>query len=180
MVLGGTGPGARPRWSAGGMRLNPYAWTLIAWLLLLAFAVANGAFRSMVLEMFLPPLPAHWLSSLILMTATFLVALALVRLTRIQRRPRTLLWVGVIWGVLTALFELVLNRLILGLPWPSVFVDYNLLAGRLWLIVLAMFVAAPHLAARYLRREVIAGRQPFATGDVSGAEGERELSPPRE
>ena len=158
------------------MRPNPYTWTLIAWLLLLAFAVANGAFRSLVLEMFVPPLPAHWLSSLILMTATFLVALALVRLTRIQRRPRTLLWVGVIWGVLSALFELLVNRLILGLPWTSVFADYNLLAGRLWIIVLAMFIAAPHLAARYLRREAIGSREPFLVETVPGTEGEQEPS----
>jgi hypothetical protein len=46
---------------------------------------------------------------------------------------------------LTVLFEFIFGRLVMKHPWSKLLADYNLLAGRLWLLVLLWLVIAPVL-----------------------------------
>lgn len=63
------------------------------------------------------------------------------------RTPPQLLAVGLLWVVLTALFEIGLGRLVLGLPWERITEDYDVTRGGFMGVGLLFMAAAPWLAA---------------------------------
>ena len=75
--------------------------------------------------------------------------------TRIQ-----LLGVGVLWVVLTVLFEIGLGRLVLGLPWGRIAEDYDPARGGFLPFGLLFMAVLPLLAAR------LRGPKPPVTGPV--------------
>jgi hypothetical protein len=56
------------------------------------------------------------------------------------------------WLVLTVIFEFLFGHFVMGHPWSSLFHDYNLLAGRVWVLVLIWIAAAPSIFYRIQRR----------------------------
>jgi hypothetical protein len=64
------------------------------------------------------------------------------------RTRRELLGVGLLWVVLTILFEITLGRLILDLPWQRLFEDYDLTQGGLLGFGMLFLFLSPLLAAR--------------------------------
>ena len=112
---------------------------------MVAIAIANGALRQAV---FLAPLGdqrAHQLS-----TVTLLAVFAVyVRWLMLRWRPtsrRETVTIGIAWVVLTVLFEFGLGRA-LGREWAVLLADYNVFAGRLWLLVPIWILVAPTLLA---------------------------------
>jgi hypothetical protein len=59
-----------------------------------------------------------------------------------------LLYVGLLWLLLTVVFEMVLGRLILGYSWSQIAADYNLLQGGLMPIGLVLLTLAPFISAK--------------------------------
>jgi hypothetical protein len=59
-----------------------------------------------------------------------------------------LLYVGLLWLLLTVVFEVVLGRLILRYSWSQIAADYNLLQGGLMPIGLVLLILAPFVAAK--------------------------------
>ncbi len=59
--------------------------------------------------------------------------------------------IGVAWVTATVVFETLMVRVWMGKPWSVVFADYNLLQGRLWILVLFTTLLGPWLAARIAR-----------------------------
>ena len=49
---------------------------------------------------------------------------------------------------MTILFEFLFGHFIAGHPWSHLFHDYNLLAGRLWVLVLLWTAITPYLFYR--------------------------------
>jgi hypothetical protein len=75
------------------------------------------------------------------------IASLFVRWLRISRFSQ-LLYVGVLWLLLTVTFEIVLGRLIFGYSWSQITADYNLLQGGLMPIGLVLLILAPFIAAK--------------------------------
>ena len=65
---------------------------------------------------------------------------------------RTLWTLGVAWTVLTVAFEFLFGHFVMGHPWSRLLHDYNLLAGRFWLLVLLTTLLAPVLLGRLFPR----------------------------
>jgi hypothetical protein len=65
-----------------------------------------------------------------------------------------LLHIGLLWMVLTLLFEFALGVLVLGYTWERMWQDYNLPAGGLMGLGLLWLLLAPWLAARLRRRNI--------------------------
>ena len=65
---------------------------------------------------------------------------------------RTLWTLGVAWTVLTVAFEFLFGHFVMGHPWSRLLHDYNLLAGRVWLLVLLTTLLAPVLLGRLFPR----------------------------
>jgi hypothetical protein len=59
-----------------------------------------------------------------------------------------LLGVGLLWAVLTVLFEVGLGRLVLGLPWDRISADYDRSRGGFLVLGLLFMAVSPLLAAR--------------------------------
>jgi hypothetical protein len=53
--------------------------------------------------------------------------------------------VGLIWLGMTVIFEFVFGHYVIGHPWRKLFHDYNLLEGRVWVLVLIWTTIAPLL-----------------------------------
>lgn len=114
-----------------------------AWFLIMILAVINGIIREAVYKTPLGELRAHQVSSLVLILLVALYVWFLVH----TWRPATVaqaLAIGFMWLIMTVGFESLLGHYVNGLPWPDLFKDYNLLAGRVWVLVLLWITLAPY------------------------------------
>lgn len=94
----------------------------------------------------------EWRSHLLYVVMTCVAVFLLGSLFLIDypyKRIDTMLWLGGLWLVLSIAFEMFLGRYLLGLLWSQVFRDYNLLQGRLYLLVLLTVFFTP-LGGYYL------------------------------
>src|SRR4051794_8489149 len=100
------------------------------WLVLIAAEVVHGLLRALLLVPVVGDFRARqagvFTGSLLILVLMFLF----VRWIR-AGSPVRLLAVGVLWLVLTVLFEFALGRLVLGLPWEQMRQDYDLPRGGL-------------------------------------------------
>jgi hypothetical protein len=75
------------------------------------------------------------------------IASLFVRWLQVSRFSQ-LLYIGVLWLLLTVVFEMVLGRLIFDYSWSQIAADYNLLQGGLMPIGLVLLTLAPFIAAK--------------------------------
>ena len=119
--------------------------TVIIWCVLLVMAILNGGFREAVLVPGFGRGVGHAMSTVMLSALSVLVGwIAMPWIA-----PRTIqdAWmVGIVWLALTLLFEFVAGRFLFGRSWIELMTDYNLLAGRIWLMVLVVTLLTPVLA----------------------------------
>lgn len=119
----------------------------LAWLPMVAIAVANGALRDLWYGKRMSELAAHQLS-----TALGLVLLGaymgvVMRLWPAANGEQALL-VGAMWLVMTVALEFLFGRLVARQSWRRLLHDYNLLAGRVWLLVPLWVAVAPYVFFR--------------------------------
>jgi hypothetical protein len=55
---------------------------------------------------------------------------------------------GVLWLVLTLMFEFIAGHYLFGNPWEKLLADYDIFRGRIWIVVLIVTVFAPIWMAR--------------------------------
>ena len=65
------------------------------------------------------------------------------------RTAREACAIGGIWVTLTLAFEFLAGHYLFGHPWRRLLEDYDLAAGRIWILVLMTTAAAPWLMARW-------------------------------
>jgi hypothetical protein len=53
------------------------------------------------------------------------------------------------WLALTVAFEFLFGRFARGISWNELLSDYNILAGRLWVLVLVWVTLAPYIFYRF-------------------------------
>ena len=108
---------------------------------------ANGAVREFWLAPRVGEGSAHTISVGILSVAILLVAWSTI--TWVRPRSVSDAWrIGVLWLALTLAFEFLAGHYVFGAPWTRLWADYNVLRGRLWILVLITTVAAPVIASR--------------------------------
>lgn len=119
--------------------------SLIVWCVLLVVAVANGGLREAVFVPRLGPGLAHQVSSLVGSAAIILVTV--LALPWIAPPDTRAAWqIGLLWILLVAAFEFLAGHYLFGHPWERLLADYNLLRGRLWILVLVSTLVAPRVA----------------------------------
>ncbi|MCU0640803.1 MAG: hypothetical protein MUC35_01800 [Candidatus Margulisbacteria bacterium] len=122
---------------------------LLTWFILALVAIINGSVRNFAYRPLVGELPAHQIS-----TVTFcLLLLSVVYLFVRMAKPadRQLLPIGLSWAALTGAFEFLFGHYVVGHPWSTLLADYNLGAGRLWLVVLAMTIFSPLIARKIFK-----------------------------
>ena len=121
--------------------------SLVIWCALLAVAVANGGFREAVLIPRVGPQAGHAVSTMLLCAGIFVVTYFAVPWIR-PATPRQAVAVGLAWLVLTLAFEFGFGHYLRRRPWQELLVDYNVLKGRIWVLVLLTTALAPLVTGR--------------------------------
>jgi hypothetical protein len=113
--------------------------------------VVNGIVRVVVVEPVVGAYPAHVVATLVTGIPAFLLVTYLyVRFGPIDHARRELTALGVFWLLLTIVFEFGFGHYVVGHPWSRLLADYNLLAGRLWVLVLVVILVGPLLVDEYI------------------------------
>lgn len=124
---------------------------LVIWLAFLALAIAAAALREGLLTPRVGESAAHRLGTAAVVAA-FLVVIGLsVRWIVPSLESGRLLGLGLFWTVLTITFEFAFGRFVVGHSWRRLLHDYNLLAGRVWILVLLTTLLGPWLVGGVLR-----------------------------
>ena len=120
---------------------------IICWLGLVILAIMNGIVRNKVYGPAMKELTAHQLSTL---TGVILFGVYIWCLTGIWRieSSRQAFLIGGIWLLMTILFEFIFGHFVIGHPWSKLFHDYNLLEGRVWILLLIWTAIAPYIFYR--------------------------------
>ena len=117
---------------------------ILFWLILLVIAVANGFIREATYGRKLTELHAHQLSTLTGMLLSGVAVWGFSRFAPIESE-RNAIYIGGVWLVLTIAFEFLFGRLVGRYSWRKLVFDYNLLAGRVWLVFLLWLLLLPYV-----------------------------------
>jgi hypothetical protein len=120
----------------------------LTWLLMIPVAILNGGFREAVLVPAVGELRGHQLSVLTGSVAFFALVYTMLRRDAPRYTDRWLLGLGGVWVAATIVFEFGFGRWVMGHTWSHLLADYNVFAGRLWVVVLATVAIGPLLVNR--------------------------------
>ena len=123
---------------------------LTAWLVMLLASIANGAVRDFTYGRHMDELTAHQLS-----TASGVLVLGIVIWGFVRRYPpssgRKAISIGLLWMTLTVAFEFLFFHYVGGHSWSALLANYNVLKGRVWVVVLVWVAIAPYVLFRLSR-----------------------------
>lgn len=124
----------------------------LVWLMIMFAESVHGALRTFFLAPAVGDLRARQIS---FFSGTLLILLITCFFIRWIRAAtmKSLFFVGLMWMVLTVLFEFCLGHLILGYSWKRMFEDYDITRGGLMAFGLLFMIVAPLLAARLRGRK---------------------------
>ncbi len=125
----------------------PWTRSVGVWLVIIAAETVHGTLRQLFLAPAIGDFPARRVSVFTGTLLIFAVALVMARWLGARDR-RTLIGVGLLWVVLTVLFEVGLGRLAFGYHWDRILVDYDLTRGGLMGFGLLAILFTPLVAAR--------------------------------
>jgi len=114
------------------------------WLVIIIAETLHGTARNVWLAPYMSDLSARQLS--FFSGALVILAIATLFAPWLQASRSQLFKIGLLWALLTLLFELCLGRFILRYSWARLFADYNLFQGGLMVFGLLLLVFAPLLA----------------------------------
>lgn len=120
----------------------------LAWLLIMLLAIANGIAREALLEPTMGPAIALPLSGILLALIILLASWLLVPWFG-GARASTWFAIGVLWVVLTLLFEYLFGHFVAGMPWREISRVFDMVSGNLFLLALLSAALSPWLAARF-------------------------------
>ena len=136
----------RPR--TGARTWRPW---LLGWGGMVVAAVSNGVLREVLIR---PVLGETWAK--VVSTAILLAMLAAWQWWLLRRFPlpdaRTAWRVGAAWTAMTLAFEFGWGGLVEHLTWSTMLADYDLLHGRVWLLVPAWLLVGPAALRVVMRR----------------------------
>ena len=121
--------------------------SLVVWCGFVVLAVINGGFRDAVLTPRFGEHESHVIGTITLCTAILIVTWLTINWMRPAKSTDALL-IGGGWGLMTVAFEFLVGHYIFGTSWARLLSDYDVLSGRVWLLVLATVAFAPLTMAR--------------------------------
>jgi hypothetical protein len=117
------------------------------WIGLVALAILNAILRENVYGKTISELSAHQLSTFIFVLIIGAYTYFATKIFPLQSSEQALL-VGGIWLFMTISFEFIFGHYIMGHSWHKLLNDYNLIEGRVWVVVLVWTFLAPYTLYR--------------------------------
>lgn len=126
-----------------------YLLALAVWPLFLVTAVTLGAVREGVIAPALGEQAAHVIGTLLFIGVMLTIIWFFVKKVGSATETKDLWLIGVIWTAMTVCFEFGFFHFVAGVPWEKLLADYNLLAGRLWVLVLLTTLCGPGVMGKW-------------------------------
>ena|SRR5688572_29776696 len=117
---------------------------LVVWAAILVVAIANGALRVAWVIPRAGERLGHVISTFALCIAILLVSWLSMQWIGVSTRGDAVR-IGTLWLVLTLAFEFLGGHFLFGMPWSQLVADYDVLRGRVWILVLVTTALAPLL-----------------------------------
>ena len=111
---------------------------------MLVIAIGNGALRQATFGMVMPELRAHQLSTMIGAVVMGVFIWFVIQVWPPSNSGAAIA-VGVVWLCLTVIFEFFMGLVLQKRPLAQLVADYDLRAGRVWLLFLLWLTVAPWL-----------------------------------
>lgn len=118
-----------------------------SWLGMVILAIINGAAREKLYGRFMNEIAAHQLSTFIGIALFGAYIWMLTGIWPIESAAQASA-VGCMWLVMTIAFEFVFGHYVMRHSWDKLLQDYNLIKGRVWILVLIWTTAAPYIFYR--------------------------------
>ena len=114
----------------------------LLWFPMVIIAIINGTIRQLFFTNFSDELGAHQLS--VISGITFF-AIYIWFITDKWKIESSLMAIkiGLMWLVMTVIFEFLFGHYVMGNSWEKLLHDYNLMEGRLWVVVLLWTTISP-------------------------------------
>lgn len=122
---------------------------VVAWILMVFIAIANGALRQLAFAKTMSEARAHQLSTLIGSVVIGAFIWFIIR-TYPPSSNSQALSIGMVWGVSTIIFETFMGLLLQHRSVRAILHEYNVFAGRVWLLFLIWLIVAPLIFYRFL------------------------------
>jgi hypothetical protein len=119
-----------------------------AWFGLVVLGLLNAAMRQVVYARYVSELAGHQISTLTLAVLVGLYAWALSGFLKLTS-PGQAIGVGLMWMVLTIIFEFGLGRYVVGDSWGKLLYNYNVVEGRVWGLFVVWVALAPYVFYRF-------------------------------
>ncbi len=116
---------------------------VILWLPMIVIAFANATLRELVFLKYYSEFRAHQFSTITLIILCTIYTWFVFPQLKIQHAQQAF-FTGFLWVLLTVVFEFSLGRLT-NKSWEYLLADYNIFAGRIWLIFLLCLFVVPYL-----------------------------------
>ena len=120
------------------------------WFILAVSAILVATFRNEVLLPQFGEQTAHQIGTLLFLIVQFLIIYLFIKRDKLKE-IRTALLIGIFWLILTIIFEFLFGHYVIGHPWEKLFADYNILRGRIWVLVLINNVVAPLISSKLIK-----------------------------
>lgn len=125
--------------------------TLLFWFVFTPVAILNGTIRVYVYQPWVGELLGHQISSIVGSLVFIGIIYLFVRWNREQANFKNMFLVGLIWLILTIIFEFGFGHYVMGHSWEKLLFDYNFLAGRVWLLVLLTTLLGPVMVLKIIK-----------------------------
>lgn len=120
---------------------------ILYWLPMPIIGIINGAIRQFVYGQYMEELSAHQIS-----TASGIILFGIYVWFLSSKwaisSSRQAIFMGLSWLFITIMFEFIFGHYVMNHPWSTLFQDYNLLQGRIWILVLIWITVAPYIFYR--------------------------------
>jgi len=124
--------------------------TFGTWFLFMILAIINAGIRNGVYKPIVGDLVAHQISTFILIIIILVVTYLVLSYSNLKLSGSEAVLIGATWLILTIVFEFIAGLYVFGNSWEKLYVDYNILKGRVWSLVLITTFFAPYISKRLL------------------------------
>lgn len=116
--------------------------SILIWVVVLLMAVLNGVVREGLIRPQVGEQIGRIISTVMLCAVICLVTWFSITWIK-PGTTQQALFTGILWVVLTLAFEFLAGHYLFHKPWSELLADYNLLQGRIWVLVLITNLLAP-------------------------------------
>lgn len=95
---------------------------------------------------------AHQISTAIGLALLLIVMFFFFERTTAKYTQKDLLIIGMMWFLMTIFFEFIFGHYVVGHTWSKLLHDYNIVEGRLWILILLWTAIGPFVIGKILEK----------------------------